>query len=242
MDGHVALVTGGSSGIGRAIAQALLEDGYSLTICGRDEEQLRVATRELERFGAVEAIGADVSSPEDVEQLLGAHRQRFGTLDVLVNNAGLAAAGPLSSAPVHQLEQQLRANLATTWMVTAASIPLLLEAGTRHGRALVVNVASIAGRYAAGIVPAYSAAKAGVLALSQAAHDELASKGVRVTGLAPAFVATRMTEPLPLERDTMISPEDVAEAVRFLARLSANCAVPELLMLRTSDRLLPALP
>jgi NAD(P)-dependent dehydrogenase (short-subunit alcohol dehydrogenase family) len=197
------------------------------------------AAAELDRLGELETIVADVSVQEDVERAVSAHQRRFGTLDVLVNNAGAAGAGPLSSAPVDQLELQLAANLRTSWLVTAASIPMLTEAGERHGRALVVNLASIAGRYGAGTIPAYSAAKAGVLALSQAAHDELAANGVRVTGLAPAFVATRMTEPLPIDRDTMISPNDIAEAVRFLSRLSASCAVPELMMLRTGDRLGP---
>lgn len=240
MTDHAALVTGASTGIGHAIARALLEDGYGVTICSRTAERLDAAAAELSAHGDVYAVRADVSDADQVNNLIAAHRQRFGRLDVLVNNAGTAVGGPLSAAPVEHLDAQIASNLRSNWLVTAAAIPLLEAAGRGHGRALVVTSSSILGRYGQARTPAYSASKAALFALSQSVHQELAGSGVRVTTLAPAYVETPMTEPLPLDRETLIRPEDVAEAVRFLTRLSANCAVPEIQMLRREDRFLTA--
>jgi NAD(P)-dependent dehydrogenase (short-subunit alcohol dehydrogenase family) len=169
------------------------------------------------------------------------HEQRFGRLDVLVNNAGALLPGPLTAVPVPQLDSQLASNLRSAWLVTAAAVPLLQAAGGEHGRALIVNTSSIVGRYPQPRAAAYSASKAALFALSQSTQQELAASGVRVTTLAPAFVATPMTEPLPLDPEDLIGPEDVAEAVRFLTRRSARVVIPELQMLRPADRLLAAM-
>lgn len=241
MDDRAALVTGASTGIGREIARMLLEEGYGVTICGRTAEKLQTAANGLSALGEVEAVTADVSDSDAVSRLIDAHARRFDRLDVLVNNAGIALVGALSSTSVEQLDQAISANLRSSWLVTAAAIPLLKDAGLEHRRALIVNTASILGRYAQPFLAAYSASKAALFALSQSVQQELADSGVRVTTLAPAYVATPMTERLEhLKQDELIRPADVAEAVRFLTRTSANCAVPEIQMLRPVDRLLAA--
>ena len=118
---------------------------------------------------------------------------------------------------------------------------MLKLAGGEHGRALVVNTSSILGRYARANTPAYSSSKAALFALSQSVQQELADSGVRVTTLAPAFVATPMTAAIPhLKPEELIEPQDLAEAVRFLTRLGPNAVVPEIQFLGVRDRLLPA--
>lgn len=237
-----ALVTGASTGIGLAVAEMLLKDGHDVTICGRDPERLAAAGERLHPWGSVHPVTADVTEQDDVSRLVAEHATRFGRLDVLVNNAGAAAVGPVSSAPIEQLDQAIAANVRAHWLVTAEAIPLLTAAGKEHGRALVVNTSSILGRYPQPHTPAYSASKAALTALSQSAQQELAASGVRVTSLAPGFVATPMTSGIPhLRSEELIEPGDLAEAVRFLTRLGPNAVVPEIQMLGIRDRLLRAL-
>jgi NAD(P)-dependent dehydrogenase (short-subunit alcohol dehydrogenase family) len=117
------------------------------------------------------------------------------------------------------------------------SIPMLKEAGAEHGKALVVNTASIAGKHGQPWLAAYSATKAAVVGLSQAAHGELAGAGIQVTAFCPAFVATPMTDWVEdqVSKDEMIQPEDIAEGVRFLLRTSPACIVPEIQFVRPGD-------
>lgn len=147
---------------------------------------------------------------------------------------GLAIARVLAG---DTLDALLAANLRSAFVVTRQSIPLLVQAGAEHGRALFVNLASIAGAYGGAGLAAYAAAKAGVIALSHSLHAELASSGVRVTALCPALVATRMTQPLGLPPGELIQPEDIAEGVRFLLRTSPSCVVPAIPFIRPGDRL-----
>jgi NAD(P)-dependent dehydrogenase (short-subunit alcohol dehydrogenase family) len=115
---------------------------------------------------------------------------------------------------------------------------LLKEAGGEHGKALIVNLSSIAGKYGQGWLAAYSATKAGVVGLTQATHKELAGDGIQATALCPGFVATAMTDWVEgVGKDEMIQPEDIAEAVRFLLRTSPPCIVPEIQFVRPSDSL-----
>jgi NAD(P)-dependent dehydrogenase (short-subunit alcohol dehydrogenase family) len=132
---------------------------------------------------------------------------------------------------------QLDVNLRAVYLMTRESIPLLKEAGNEHGKALIANTASIAGKQGQGWLAAYSATKAGVVGLSQAMHKELAQDGVQVTALCPGFVATPMTDWVKEEvsEEEMIQPEDIAGAVRFLLRTSPNCVVPEIQFIRPAD-------
>ncbi len=237
-----ALVTGASTGIGYAIAEMLLKDGHDVTICGRDPERLAAAEARLRPWGDVHAVAADVTDHADIRRLVGEHAARYGRLDVLVNNAGVVTVGPVSTAPIDQLDHAIASNVRAHWLVIAETIPLLTEAGREHGRALVVNTSSILGRYPQPNTPAYSASKAALIALSHAVQQELAESGVRVTTLAPAFVATPMTSGIPhLRNEDLIAPADLAEAVRFLTRLSPNAVVPEIQLFGSRDRLLRAL-
>jgi NAD(P)-dependent dehydrogenase (short-subunit alcohol dehydrogenase family) len=235
--GKAALITGGSSGIGLAIARALGEDGFGVTIAARRAEKLEQAAAGL-RDAGVDAnhVVANMLEEDEIKHMVAEHRERFGRMDVLVNNAGLGIAGAIAEHETKKLDMQLDVNLRAVYLVTRESIPLLKEA-KRDGGALIVNTASIAGKRPQGFLAAYSATKAAVIALSEAMQRELAQDGVRCTAICPGFVDTPMTDWVKGEvpPEEMIRPEDVAEVVRCLLRLSPACVVPEVMMVRPSD-------
>jgi NAD(P)-dependent dehydrogenase (short-subunit alcohol dehydrogenase family) len=238
MQGRAALVTGGSSGIGLAIARALGEDGYGITLSARRPDKLEEAARGLADAGIdVQAVPANMSKEEDIQALTAAHRERFGRLDVLVNNAGIGIGAPIEQAETKKLDIQFDVNLRGVYLMLREAIPMLKEAGAEHGKALVVNTASIAGKYGQPWLSAYSATKHAVVGLSQAAHGELSESGVQVTAFCPGFVETPMTDWVKeqVPPDKMIRPEDIAEAVRFLLRTSPQCFVPEVQFIRAGD-------
>ncbi|MDQ3935744.1 MAG: SDR family oxidoreductase [Actinomycetota bacterium] len=237
MKGRAALITGGSSGIGLAIARALGQDGYSLTVSARRPEKLEEAVEglrgeELE----VESVPANMADEEQIKGLVERHRERWGRLDVLINNAGVGIGGPIADQQTKHLDMQLGVNLRGVYLVLRECIPMLKEAGGEHGKALVVNTASIAGKFGQPWLATYSATKHAVVGLTQAAHGELAESGIQVTAFCPGFVETPMTdwvEDVPPE--AMIQPEDLAEATRFLLRTSPACIVPEIQFIRAGD-------
>jgi NAD(P)-dependent dehydrogenase (short-subunit alcohol dehydrogenase family) len=232
------MVTGGSSGIGLAVARALGKDGYGVTLSARKPDKLEAAAEDLRGDGIdVEAVQANMADEDDIKRLAEAHRERWGRLDMLMNNAGIGIGGLIAEAETKKLDIQLAVNLRAVYLMTRESIPLLKEAGAEHGKALIVNTASIAGKQGQGWLAAYSATKFGVVGLSQAMHKELAQDGVQVTALCPGFVATAMTDWVEGEvpKDQMIQPEDIAEAVRYLLRTSPACIVPEIQFIRPGD-------
>jgi NAD(P)-dependent dehydrogenase (short-subunit alcohol dehydrogenase family) len=235
---RAALITGGSSGIGLAIARALGEDGYGLTISARRPDKLEAAAQSLRDEGLdVEALPANMAQEEEISKLVAAHRERYGRLDVLINNAGIGIGGAVADAETKKLDLQLDVNLRAVYLLAREAIPLLKEAGADHGKALMVNTASIAGKYGQGWLAAYSATKFGVVGLSQALHRELSQEGIQVTAFCPGFVDTPMTDWVEgVSREEMIQPADIAEAVRFLLRTSPACMVPEVQFIRPGDQ------
>ncbi len=218
-----ALVTGGSSGIGLAIARALAEEGFALTLVSRRRERVERAAAEL----GAQAVAADVSSAEDCERLVAAHRERFGGLDVLVNSAGVGVGGRLEELAVKHVDLQLSVNLRGLILVTKAAIPLL-----RASRGLVVNLASIAGTIPAPRLSVYGAAKAAVISFTRSLNAELEDDGVRATAICPGFVATEMAAWTGIPEEEMIQPQDCAEIVRLLLRLSPRARIPQVVVER----------
>ena len=238
MQGRAALVTGGSSGIGLAIARMLGKEGYGLTVSARRPEKLEEAVKSLTDDGIdAHAVAANMADEEGIKQVVDAHRDRFGRLDVLINNAGVGIGGPISDHETKRLDMQLNVNLRAVYLTLRECIPLLREAGQEHKKALVVNTASIAGKIGAPGLAAYAATKGGVVALSQSAHGELSGDGIQVTAFCPGFVATPMTDWVEgqVPKDEMIQPEDLAHAVRFLLDTSPACIVPEIQFIRPGD-------
>ena len=235
---RAALITGGSSGIGLAIARALGQDGYRVTVAARRPEKLEAAVEGLRGEGIeASSVAANMADEDEIKRVVEAHRADYGRLDVLVNNAGLGIGAPVAETDTKKLDLQLGVNLRAVYLLTRECIPMLKEAGAEHGKALIVNTASIAGKHGQGWLAAYSATKFGVVGLSQALHKELSTDGIQVTALCPAFVATAMTDWVEeqVSKDDMIRPEDIAEAVRYLLRTSRACIVPEIKFVRPGD-------
>jgi NAD(P)-dependent dehydrogenase (short-subunit alcohol dehydrogenase family) len=217
------LVTGGSSGIGLAIARALGEDGYGLTLASRRAEKVEQAAAEL---GAL-AVAADVSNEEGCERLVAAHEERFGGLDVLVNSAGIGIGGRVEELSTKHFDLQLDVNLRGLFLVTKLCLPML-----KTSRGWIVNLASIAGTIPTPGLSAYGASKAAVIALTRTLNAELEGDGVRATAICPGFVDTPMAQWSGIPGDEMIRPEDCAEIVRALLRLSPHARVPQVVIER----------
>ena len=156
---------------------------------------------------------------------------------MLVNNAGVGIGEAMDQITAKKLDIQLGANLRGLILATRECLPMLREAGGEHGKALIVNTASVAGKSGQAWLSVYSATKAGVIGFSQSTQKEVDGQGIQVTALAPGFVDTPMTEFVKgqVAAEEMIRPEDIAEAVRFLLRTSPACLVPELVFLRPGD-------
>jgi NAD(P)-dependent dehydrogenase (short-subunit alcohol dehydrogenase family) len=232
-----ALITGGSSGIGLAIANALGNDGYGVTIAARRAEKLEQAAAGLRDAGIdVHHVAANMREEDEIKRMVSEHEQRFGRMDVLVNNAGLGIGGAIEGFDTKKLDMQLDVNLRAVYLTTRESIPLLKKAG-KDGGAMIFNTASIAAKRPQGFLAAYSATKAAVVALSEAMQKELGQDGVRCTAICPAFVDTPMTDWIKGEvpPEQMIRPEDIAELVRCLLRLSPAALVPEVMIVRPDD-------
>jgi NAD(P)-dependent dehydrogenase (short-subunit alcohol dehydrogenase family) len=221
-----ALITGGSSGIGLAIARMLREEGFELTLASRTREKVEAAASEL---GAL-AVAADVSREEDCRRLVGEHGARHGSLDMLVNSAGIGIGGTIDDLPAKHIDLQLDVNLRGLLLVTGAALPMLREA---HG--LIVNLASIAGTIPAPELPVYAATKAAVISFTRSLNSGEEEHGVRATAVSPGFVDTPMAKWSGLQADEMIQPEDCAEAVRLLLRLSPRARVPHIVIERLGE-------
>ena len=218
-----ALVTGGSSGIGLAIARMLRREGFVLTLAARTPEKLTTAAAELDAAPSV----ANVRDENDCERVVADHVERYGGLDVLVNSAGVGVAGGIDEQDVKHIDLQLEVNLRGSILVTRAALPHL-----RASRGLVVNVASIAGTVPVPLLPVYAATKAGIISLTRSLNAALDADRVRVHALCPAFVATPMASFTGLQDEEMIQPEDCAEVVRMLLRLSPRARVPQIVIER----------
>jgi NAD(P)-dependent dehydrogenase (short-subunit alcohol dehydrogenase family) len=218
-----ALVTGGSSGIGLAIARMLRDEGFDLTLVSRRPEKVEAAAAEL---GAA-AVAANMAEAEDCARVVAEHRDRFGRLDVLVNSAGVGIGGTVEDLPLKSLDLQLDVNLRGLFLVTQAAIPAL-----RESRGWIVNLASIAGTVPTPGLATYGATKAAVIALTRSLNEELDAAGVRAIALCPGFVDTPMAQWSGIEPTDMIRPEDCAEVVRMCLRLSPQARIPQVVIER----------
>jgi 3-oxoacyl-[acyl-carrier protein] reductase len=222
--GRVAIVTGGTRGIGLAIARSLAEDGASVVVSGRDAGRLAAAAAELEATGAAAlAVAADAARREDVDRLVDAARDRFGRLDVLVNNAGITRDQLLVRMKDDDWDQVLDTNLRGVFLMTRAVGKVMMR--QKSGR--IINISSAAGAMGNAGQVNYSAAKAGVIGLTKAAARELAHWNILVNAVAPGLIETDMTAAIPAEaREALVgqvplkragTAREVAEVVRFLA-------------------------
>jgi NAD(P)-dependent dehydrogenase (short-subunit alcohol dehydrogenase family) len=221
------LVTGGSSGIGLAIARMLREEGHELTLASRTREKVEAAAREL----GAHAVAADMSKEEDCVRVVAEHVERFGGMDVLVNSAGIGILGTVESLQAKQIDLQLGVNVRGLLLASRESIPHL-----KRSRGWVINIASIAGTIPTPGLTVYGATKAAVIALTRSQNAELEDDGVRAIALCPGFVDTAMAQWSGIPSDEMIRPEDCAEVVRMCLRLSPYARIPQVVIERAGSR------
>jgi NAD(P)-dependent dehydrogenase (short-subunit alcohol dehydrogenase family) len=238
MPDRAAIVTGGSRGIGRAIADALAAEGYGLTITARKPEGVEAAVAELEAAGAdVQGVAVNLSDETAPAQIVECHRERFGRLDVLVNNAGVGIGAMATEHQVKHMDLQFNVNVRAIVLFYKEATELLRAAGAEHRNALVVNLASMAGKSGSPWLSVYSATKFAVIGYTQAMNKELGADGIKSVALCPGFVDTDMADFMKehIPADQMIKPADLGEAVRFLLRLSPGCVVPEVMFQRPGE-------
>jgi NAD(P)-dependent dehydrogenase (short-subunit alcohol dehydrogenase family) len=221
-----ALVTGGSSGIGLALARMLKDEGYGLTLVARRPDKLGAAAEEL----GAESFAANVADDAACVEAVARHAEKWGGMDVLVNSAGLGIGGNFGNLDTKRLDLQLDVNLRGTFVVTREALPLL-----RESRGQILTLASIAGTIPTPGLSIYGATKAALIAWTNSLNREEADHGIRATALCPAFVATPMTDWTGLSAEEMIQPEDIVELSRALLRLSPKARVPTIVVERVGD-------
>ena len=225
--GRSAVVTGGAQGIGRAIVERLLESGAAVAIWDRDGKLAEKAAGELQQSGKVAAFTADVTKLVEIEAARDATLKAFGQIDILVNNAGIT--GPNAKTweyPIGAWHEVMRVNLDSAFYCCRAIVPLMIA--QNYGR--IVNVASIAGKEGNPIAVAYSASKAGVIALTKSLGKELATYDIAVNCITPAAARTAIFDQMTQEHiDYMLSkiPRGRFVEVAEIAALVAFCASAE---------------
>jgi acetoacetyl-CoA reductase len=222
--GTTCLVTGGSRGIGRAIALELGRHGASVAVgYAHNKEAAEAVAAEIATSGGEAfAFGCDIGDPDAIEPAIATVMERFGKLDVLVNNAGITRDRSLAKMSVDEWDDVLRTNLSSVFHMTSRVLPHMVKAG--HGR--IVNISSVIGLHGNFGQANYAAAKAGIVGFTKSAALELARKGVTVNVIAPGFIETEMIAAMPEEvRATILAkipmgrfgrPEEIAQAVVFL--------------------------
>jgi NAD(P)-dependent dehydrogenase (short-subunit alcohol dehydrogenase family) len=211
------------------------EEGHGLTLAARRPEKLAEAAATLRDAGLeVEEVAGNMADEADVQRIAAAHRERWGRLDVLVNNAGVGIGAALPEIATKRVDMQLDVNLRAPLLFYREAADLLRAAGAEHRNALVINLASISGKSGEAWLSVYSATKAGLIGFTQAMNKELSGDGIKSVALAPGFVDTPMTEFIKgqIPAEEMIRTTDIAESVRFLLRLSPWCVVPEIVFQR----------
>lgn len=189
--GRVVLITGASSGIGRAAARAYAAEGAHIVLAARREEPLREAAREVEALGVrALPVPCDITVPADVERLVVETEKTFGGLDLLINNAGVGLFGPVEAFSEEQLRQVFEVNFFALVRVTRAALPLL----RRRPGGQIVNVSSVLGHRGLPLLGGYCAAKAAVNALTESLRAELAAEGISVLLISPGFTETEFRQ------------------------------------------------
>ena len=221
LKGKIALITGGSRGIGKAIALALAEEGVNVAITGRNEEKLKAVVQEIEQKGVKSAYAVfDITSKTEIYNALEKLQKDFGKIDVLVNNAGIAAFGGILEMEDEKWEEIVKTNLFGAYYVIKAVVPSMVERKTGD----IINISSTAGLKGNAMTSAYSASKFGLIGMSESMMLELRKQNIRVTTLMPSTIASDMSKEVLKITDgnpeKVLQPEDFAELVVDLLKLN----------------------
>jgi 3-oxoacyl-[acyl-carrier protein] reductase len=214
LEGKVALVTGAGRGIGKAVALLLARSGCRVILAARSAAQLEEVGEEIQQSGGSAAIvTADLSRDEDIDRLAVESRRVYGSVDILINNAGWGKRAPVVRTKVEDLDQTLRVNLRASMLLAKHLVPAMIE--KRDGA--VINIGSVSGKSGEVNGAAYSASKFGLIGFTQSLYEEVREHGIKVSVILPGFVDTPLIPPnKQLDRSKMIQAEDVAQAVFYV--------------------------
>ncbi|HYM10235.1 MAG TPA: SDR family oxidoreductase [Bryobacterales bacterium] len=217
LSGQIAVVTGGTRGIGRAIAEALLDAGAGVVICGRREPDVARAVEQMAKAGNAIIAGraCDVARYEEVAALFRFIKERFDRLDILVNNAGVGVFERVDLISAQDWRQVVETNLSGAFYCTREAAPLMRQ----HGGGFIINIGSLAGKNAMAGGSAYNASKFGLIGLSEASMLDLRYDNIRVSCVMPGSVATEFGGPGGASGEWKIAPRDIAETVLHLLQL-----------------------
>jgi len=221
-EGRVALVTGGTKGIGLVVVRDLLEAGFRVAFSARTRSDVEEVMQALAEEGEVLGVVADARSPEACEALVNQTVERFGGLDVLVNNAGVGKFSPIHEMSLEDWHAQIDTNLNGVFYLSRSAVPALKASSD----AWIINIGSLAGRNAFAGGAAYNASKFGLLGMSEAMMLDLRYEGIRVSLIMPGSVATDFgSRPADAKEGWALTPQDVSRAVLDLLRYPGNAHV-----------------
>jgi len=227
--GQVALITGGSSGIGFAIASMLVSEGMCVAITARNAARLEQAASALrEKGGRVIASPADVSKSGEVRAFVKKVTQEAGRIDLLVNNAGIFRHGLIAELSEADWDVVQAVNLKGAFLMTQAVLPTM----KRQRSGYVINISSVAGKNGFGGASAYCASKFGMIALSESLLEEVVGGNIRATAICPGYVATPMVDSVDIPPAEMIPPGDIAKLVQMLIHLAPHTIIREIIVNR----------
>jgi len=228
LEGKVALITGGANGIGKVTAKRFLKEGAKVVISDINEEMGNETVGELQQYGEITFIQADVSNTGQIEKMVDSIVKVYQKIDILINNAGITIDGMLTKMDESSWEKVLSVNLSGVFKCTKAVVPVMLE----QGSGVILNASSVVGIHGNIGQTNYAATKAGVIGMTKSWAKEFGAKGIRVNAVAPGFIVTDMTATIPQKLlDVMAyktplrklgKPEDIAAAYLYLASDDAN--------------------
>jgi len=226
LDGKVAVVTGAGRGIGKAVALSLAKSGCRVVLSARTPAQLEEVQRAIEQGGGTAAIvPADLTRDEALDALAAESRRCFGTVDILINNAGWGKRSPVVKINVEDLDQTVRLNLRTPILLAKLLLPDMIA--KKEGA--VINIGSVSGKTGEANGAAYSATKFGLIGFTQSLYDEVREHGIKVAVILPGFVDTPLIPPnRQLDRSKMIQPVDIAQTVHYVLTSPPTCCPVEI--------------
>jgi len=231
-NGKIAVVTGGTKGIGRAIAEMLARSGVSVYICGRNEAELSAATKDLSAVGRVDGRIADVRDEDQVRELLAKCESAFGGVDILVNNAGIGIIGKtVEEMSGDEFRATLETNLFGVFYACHHAVPMI----KRRGGGYIINISSLAGQNPHPRMAAYNASKFGLNGFSEALMQEVRNDNIKVSYICPGSVNTYFGGDTPSdEQSWQLQPDDIAQVVKDLLEMPER-ALPSKVEIRPSS-------
>ena len=212
--GKVSIVTGASRGIGKAISILLAQSGSRVVLAARSEPQLKSVRDEISsQNGDALVIPTDLTRDEEMERLVEQTIKEWGSVDVLINNAGLGKVAPVVKAKVSDWDETFQVNLRAPMILSKLVLPQMME----RGEGSIINISSVSGKSGQANGSAYSASKFGLIGFTQSLYEEVREYGIRVTAICPGFVDTQLIPQMRrMDRSKMIRPEDIAQTVLFV--------------------------